>query len=118
MRRGPFPPRKDLSTLGTDPDYRFSLANERTMLAYLRTSLALMAGGVALLQLFDRPLDTAAGVVLVLSGIAVAASSYPRWWRTEAALRIKSTLPISPMPAFLAIVLTIVGLLILFARAW
>jgi putative membrane protein len=31
----------------SDPDYRFSLANERTFLAWIRTALALVAGGVA-----------------------------------------------------------------------
>ncbi|WP_422696072.1 YidH family protein [Cupriavidus necator] len=28
---------------GTDPDYRFTLANERTFLAWVRTNLALLA---------------------------------------------------------------------------
>ena len=31
---------------GEEPDYRFTLANERTFLAWLRTALALIAGGV------------------------------------------------------------------------
>ncbi|SKW02462.1 inner membrane protein yidH [Mycobacteroides abscessus subsp. abscessus] len=35
---------------GTEPDYRFTLANERTYLAWVRTSLALIASGVALMQ--------------------------------------------------------------------
>ena len=33
---------------GTEPDPRFTLANERTFLAWIRTALALIAGGVAL----------------------------------------------------------------------
>lgn len=40
---------------GEEPDARFSLANERTFLAWIRTSLALIAGGVAL-EAFDLPL--------------------------------------------------------------
>jgi putative membrane protein len=32
---------------GTEPDPRFTLANERTFLAWIRTSLALLAGGIA-----------------------------------------------------------------------
>src|ERR1043165_2701247 len=36
---------------GQDPDYRFTLANERTFLAWIRTSLALLAAAVALVQL-------------------------------------------------------------------
>jgi hypothetical protein len=30
-----------------EPDYRFTFANERTFLAWIRTALALIAGGVA-----------------------------------------------------------------------
>ena len=33
---------------GTDPDPRFTLANERTFLAWIRTSIAFMAAGVAI----------------------------------------------------------------------
>ena len=32
---------------GTEPDPRFTLANERTFLAWIRTSLAMVAGGIA-----------------------------------------------------------------------
>ena len=34
-------------TVEQEPDYRFTLANERTYLAYLRTSLACYAGGLS-----------------------------------------------------------------------
>ena len=36
---------------GHEPDYRFTLANERTFLAWIRTSLGLMAVGLAVAQL-------------------------------------------------------------------
>ena len=55
------------------PDYRFSLANERTLLAWLRTALALVAGGVAMTQ-FAPELGLPGGgavvsVVLLLGGL-------------------------------------------------
>ena len=38
-------------TQGKDPDYRFSLANERTFLAWIRTALAFMAAAIGIDQL-------------------------------------------------------------------
>ena len=57
---------------GSDPDARFSLANERTFLAWIRTSLALLAGGVALEALalpVQADLRFAAAIVLVTLGV-------------------------------------------------
>ncbi len=48
-----------ISRLGEAPDYRFSLANERTFLAWIRTALGFLAAGVGLDQLapdFATPL--------------------------------------------------------------
>ena len=50
---------------GDDPDYRFTLANERTFLAWIRTALALLAGGVLLHQ-FASTLEPR--VVLAIAG--------------------------------------------------
>ncbi len=83
--------------MGDDPDYRFSLANERTFLAWLRTSLALLAGGVAVLAVLPdfgpEPVRRASGLVLLSLSLVVSLSAYRRWHATEVALRTGSTLP-------------------------
>jgi putative membrane protein len=81
---------------GTEPDPRFSLANERTFLAWIRTSLALVAAGVALKALqvpLPSGLRTAAAVLLVLLGLAAAGQGWLGWTRTERALRENRALP-------------------------
>ncbi|XXN00409.1 hypothetical protein ABUV78_02793 [Clavibacter nebraskensis] len=75
---------------GAEPDVRFTLANERTFLAWIRTSLALIAGGVALeaLGLGLQPgFRLAASIVLIVTGIAAPAQAWVGWMRTERALR-------------------------------
>jgi putative membrane protein len=93
--------------VGEDPDYRFTLANERTFLAWVRTALALNAGGLAVVELVS-PLAIPAGreaigVGLVALGTVVALSSYRRWQANEIAMRTGAPLPISRMPAVLAV---------------
>ena len=44
---------------GTEPDARFTFANERTFLAWSRTALALIAGGLAVSQLLKVGSDVA-----------------------------------------------------------
>jgi len=81
---------------GQEPDPRFSLANERTFLAWIRTSLAIVAGAVALHSL-EVP-DTVwvrKVLVVVLLAVAclVAVSASTRWARTERAMRLREPLP-------------------------
>lgn len=80
-----------------DVDYRFLLANERTFLAWMRTSLALVAGGVALDQ-FVRVGDAEGAVVAVamaaiVAGGVVAVLGTIRWSRTDLAMRTARPLP-------------------------
>lgn len=109
--------RPDLSGQGRKPDYRFSLANERTFLAYVRTSLALLAGGIAVVQLVPRfgvpGGRQALAVLLVLLSLATAASSYRRWWLAEFALRHDTALPGGLLPRALALGLVVVCLMAL-----
>lgn len=103
---------------GVEPDARFTLANERTFLAWIRTSLALIAGGVALevLGLDLHPgLRLTASLVLLITGVVVPALAWAGWMRTERALRRGEALPGSLLGPFLGVTVTISGVLILFA---
>jgi putative membrane protein len=78
-----------------EPDPRFVQANERTLLAYVRTALALVAGGVALSQLaelraWERVL---VAVPAMLLGMVVAVGGYRRWRSVDEALRAGRPLP-------------------------
>lgn len=83
---------------GQEPDPRFTLANERTFLAWIRTSLAFLAGGIALeaftAQAFDSPLRTVLAVLVISVGLLIAAGAGFRWIRVERSMRKGSPLPI------------------------
>ncbi|GAA2015589.1 MULTISPECIES: YidH family protein [Nocardioides] len=101
---------------GQEPDPRYVLANERTFLAWVRTSLALLAGGVALSSLgVPEPtwLRLTLVVVLVLLGGLTTAVALARWARVERAMRTGR-----PLPAFgLGLLMTaaVVGVSLLLA---
>jgi putative membrane protein len=102
---------------GDEPDYRFSFANERTFLAWVRTALALIAGGVAVdaLDLLEPTYVRVAlaGVLLAL-GLLCAASSWVRWARSERATRRGEPLPSSAFTAVLAgSIIVVVGVVLL-----
>ncbi|MEH0933604.1 YidH family protein [Micromonospora psammae] len=109
----------ELGTVGTTPDYRFSLANERTFLAWLRTGLALLAGGLAAAQFLPplplRHLREAIAVALLLLGGAVAVRAVDHWARTERAIRLGEELPFSRFPAVLALLVGFGALLLVAA---
>lgn len=99
--------------LGRDPDYRFSLANERTFLAWVRTALALVAGGLAATQLLPElavPFGREAiGVSLVALGTVVAAAAFRRWVVNEEAMREQRPIPASRLPMVLTLGTTLVA---------
>ncbi|WP_402469443.1 YidH family protein [Isoptericola aurantiacus] len=89
---------------GDEPDPRFSLANERTFLAWIRTALAFLAGAVALEALatpLHPPLRLAAALILVATAIALVVEAWVGWTRTERAMRHGRPLPppVSALPA-------------------
>jgi putative membrane protein len=98
--------------VGSEPDQRFSLANERTFLAWVRTSLALLAAGVAL-DAVDLPgsptLQQVLAVALVLLGLGCAVVSWLRWASTERAMRLREPLPSTTLIAGLSVTLVLVA---------
>jgi putative membrane protein len=91
---------------GSEPDVRFSFANERTFLAWIRTSLALLAGGIAIeaftADLFLEPVRKGLAVVLLLLGMLLSAGSAVRWLRVERSMRNKAPLPLPLIVPLLA----------------
>jgi len=105
--------------VGTEPDPRFTFANERTFLAWIRTALALLAGGLACAQ-FLPPLPIphlreGIAVALLLLGGVVALRAVDHWARTERAMRLGTDLPKSRFPAVLALIVALGALLLVVA---
>ena len=84
-------------SVGEDPDVRFSFANERTALAWMRTALALIAGGLALLTLTAltnaSALYDVLAIVLCAAGGLLSLGALLAWMRNERAMRLNQPLP-------------------------
>ena len=108
----------DPRLVGENPDYRFTLANERTFLAWVRTALALAAGGLAAVTILDDfPGEEFLGVALLALSFLTAATAYRRWALNERAMRLNEPLPPSRLPLFMAIGVALVAVVaaVLFA---
>lgn len=91
---------------GTEPDPRFTLANERTFLAWIRTSLALLAGGIAIeaftADLFLEPVRKGIAILLLLLGMLLSGGAAMRWLKIEHRMRHKASLPLPLIVPLLA----------------
>ena len=100
-----------------EPDYRFTLANERTFLAWIRTSLALLASAVALGHLVPDlgpdGLRRAAAVALAAGATVTAVSSVLRWQAVQDAVERERPLPRSRMAWGLSALLLVVAVFVL-----
>lgn len=95
---------------GIEPDPRFTLANERTFLAWIRTSLALLGGGVALEAFalgIPATVRTPAAIILVLTALVITTTAIFRWRSIERAMRHRQ-----PLPAPGAVLVLTIGLLV------
>lgn len=83
---------------GEEPDPRFSLANERTLLAWIRTSLGLAAAGLAAYAFAGEEVPPILLVPLAVTLLAaaglVALAALQRWFAVEVALRRQLPLPL------------------------
>ncbi|MGI5483654.1 YidH family protein [Streptomyces lavendofoliae] len=97
---------------GETPDYRFSLANERTFLAWIRTALALVGGGFAVDQFLPGlRWGVRAGMALALlaAGALCALRAVNHWVRCERAMRRDEDLPVSRFPTLLSVAVGLVA---------
>ncbi|MFL6100823.1 MAG: YidH family protein [Actinomycetales bacterium] len=95
-----------------DPDPRWAMANERTALAWVRTSLTLLAGGVGLTSLarvagLPRIVDFASAAICLL-GAWIGASAFVTWRQRDAAMRAGEPLPATrALPLLIASVVVV-----------
>lgn len=102
----------DLS-VGEEPDPRFTFANERTFLAWGRTGLALIGGGLVAAQVLRFHLGGAHVIVAIpaiLLGGLIGIASYVRWEQSERAMRLGVPLGYSPLVRLLAIGIAVLAL--------
>jgi putative membrane protein len=102
------------------PDPRFTQANERTYLAWVRTALAFIAGGLAVEQLLHsgRAARLIVSIPLILVGGFMGVAGYFRWKQAEEAIRRGEPLGASAVPRLLAgvfVLLSIGGLVLVIA---
>lgn len=111
-------PRSD----GVDPDARFLLANERTLLAWIRTSITLQAGGLAVTQFATSAiLGRVLGAAALLLGAWAGGIGYRRYRAADQAIRDQRLPPSGRAPALLiaaTVVLAVALLVVVAAGAW
>ena len=99
----------------SEPDVRFTYANERTFLAWNRTALALIATGVAATQLLPefhiRGGRQILGIPLIALGALVAITSFTQWKANERAMRRQQPLPKSPMAFVLSVGICVISVI-------
>lgn len=107
--------------VGEEPDPRFTFANERTFLAWVRTGLGFLAAGVAVAAVAQLNAALSiearlASVVLIVCGLITGIGAIIRWARAERALRLHRPLPSSPMVPVVTlglVIIAVIGLVVL-----
>lgn len=115
MPEPPEPPPGGATPEEREPDPRFSYANERTFLAWIRTALGLITAGLVVTQLFpkfDMPFGRRLiGLPMIGLGVLIALFSYTHWQRNETAMRRGDPLPGSFLPRLVAVVVSAVAVI-------
>jgi putative membrane protein len=91
-----------------EPDYRFTLANERTFLAYQRTSIGLVAASLAVFNLLEEQWAVQLlGALLLVAGAVAAGGGYLRYRSVERSIRSGAPLRANPTAHLLAVAVLI-----------
>lgn len=97
---------------GEDPDYRFTLANERTFLAWVRTALGFFTAAIAVDQLATSLNDTLYKPLICLSlltiSILCSIFAYANWRGNEIAMRLNNNLSYSHAIKIIPILMVVV----------
>jgi putative membrane protein len=105
----------DTSITETEPDHRFTLANERTFLAWIRTSLGFLAGGVAVRQLIEpfhvRGGRTALALLAIAASAVLAGGGFLRWRAVQRAMRRGEPLPPAHLVPVVAVGVVVTAIL-------
>lgn len=92
---------------GTDPDPRFSLANERTFLAWIRTALGAVAAALTLEAIAGQTNSGSTHrptiVALLVFAVLLTAVALARWFRIEIAMRTGRPLPLPGIVLLMAV---------------
>ena len=91
---------------GSEPDPRFTLSNERTFLAWIRTGLAFIAGGIALNAFtVNIAVDTrkTLSIVALAIGSIISIWAWVSWARVERSMRERKALRHSPVLFLLSV---------------
>ena len=93
-------------------DTRFLLANERTLLAWVRTALALLAAGGGVYEFTDIAGRRGLAIGLAVMGISAAMAGGARYTSTERAIRAGRPVKASRAPEVLALAVAAIGLVL------
>ena len=97
-----------------DVDARFLLANERTLLAWVRTALTLLAAGVALAQLgHETSGRTVLATAVIVLGVCAATAGALRYRAADRAIRRAALPPPGWAPLAMAVSVAVIGVLVI-----
>ena len=100
---------------GEEPDPRFSLANERTFLAWIRTSLSFLAAGVAVEAVplhIPEIVQRLLSLGFVILGVGAGVASWFRWALAERAMRRREPLPMGIPTVVVSVGVVAAGILL------
>jgi putative membrane protein len=98
-------------------DPRFLLANERTLLAWIRTALALLAAGGGVYEFTDVSGRKVLAISLAVVGLAATAAGGLRYLATARAIRLGEQLADDRSPVALAVAVSALGIGLIIALA-
>ena len=98
-------------SVGDDPDPRFTLANERTFLSWVTTSLGLLGIGLAVGTIIpgEHFAINLLAILWILMAAVLSWRALVRWFRMERAIRLNQGLPLSTSIPVVAVSLAVLA---------